>query len=291
MWVANEFDGSITAIDPSRDHRLSPFRWVARRLRSRPSGDDLWLAVGASATEHRGGTLTVSSVDTRRPTVARPRLVVYDDEIAGQILAITNDGLLSFKKVGGADGATLVPDLASALPEVSADGLTYRFPLREGIRYSTGDPVRPEDFRHALERAITLKRDDCAGCFSAIDGARGLLEDPSTCDLSDSIVVDAGAVTFHPRAPGSRPAVQARAAVRPSRSRSRPRSRTRGWPRPGDGTVHDRGGRSRRHRTGAEPEGSHEWSRRGAARRLRGRDLVAVRRKRRAEAFDRLERR
>ena len=45
---------------------------------------------------------------------------------------MTNDGLLSFKRVGGADGATLVPDLASALPEVSADGLTYRFPLREG---------------------------------------------------------------------------------------------------------------------------------------------------------------
>ena len=72
-----------------------------------------------------------------------PAIVVYNDGIGGQILSITNDGLLSFKKVGGADGATLVPDLASALPEVSADGLTYRFPLREGIRYSNGRPRAP----------------------------------------------------------------------------------------------------------------------------------------------------
>ncbi len=79
---------------------------------------------------------------------------------------------------------------------MSADGLTYRFPLREGIRYSTGDPVRPEDFRHALERTVSLNP-DAASLFGAIDGAEACAEDPSTCDLSGSIVVDAEAVTFH----------------------------------------------------------------------------------------------
>ena len=107
-------------------------------------GDGLWLAVGASAAEHRGGTLTVSSgAEQKAPKSLDPAVVVYNDSLGGQILSITNDGLLSYKKVGGPDGATLVPDLASALPEVSADGLTYRFPLREGIRYSTGDPCAP----------------------------------------------------------------------------------------------------------------------------------------------------
>ena len=119
---------------------------------------------------------------------------MYADDIAGQILAMTNDGLLSFKKVGGADGATLVPDLASALPEVSANRLSYRFPLREGVRYSTGDPVRPEDFRYALERAFSLSPRD-ATIFSSIDGAKGCVSDPSTCDLS--IDTDAGSVTFN----------------------------------------------------------------------------------------------
>jgi peptide/nickel transport system substrate-binding protein len=170
-------------------------------------GGDLWLAVGASATEHRGGTLTVSSGDTMKESLNEsldresldPAIVVYNFGIGGQILSITNDGLLSFKKAGGADGATLVPDLASALPEVSADGLTYRFPLREGISYSNGSPVRPEDFRHAVERTIALNphNKDIAPLYGAIDGAEACRKDPSTCDLSEAIVADAGAVTFH----------------------------------------------------------------------------------------------
>jgi YVTN family beta-propeller protein len=193
LWVANELDDSITAIDPATDEaeRRVPVGGAAASLAA--DGDGLWLAVGASATEHRGGTLTVAS-RTGAPTSLDPA-VVYDT-IGWQILSITNDGLLSYKKVGGPDGATLVPDLASALPQVAADGLSYRFPLREGIRYSNGDPVRPEDFRHGLERAISLSR-DAAEMFRAIDGAKACSKDPSTCDLSDSIVVDNEAVTLH----------------------------------------------------------------------------------------------
>ena len=193
LWVANEFDGSITAIDPATDapEQTVPVGGAAASLAA--DGDALWLVVGASATEHRGGTLTISSDGDVLASL--DPAIVYDT-IGWQILSITNDGLLSYKKVGGPDGATLVPDLASALPEVSADGLTYRFPLREGIRYSTGDLVRPEDFRHALERTISLSV-DAASLFRAIDGADACAEDPSTCDLSDSIVVNDEAVTFH----------------------------------------------------------------------------------------------
>ena len=90
----------------------------------------------------------------------------------------------------------MVPDLASALPQVSTDGLTYRFPLREGISYSTGEPVRPEDFRHAVERSFTMRR---SAPRPVQDDRRceGLRPEPSTCDLSGSIVADAEAVTFH----------------------------------------------------------------------------------------------
>lgn len=195
VWVANESDGSITRIDPasSTGDPPVPVGSAAVSLVAEADGGPLWLAAGASATEHRGGTLVVSSLGEAPPSLD-PASVFYADEIAGQILAMTNDGLLSFKKVGGADGATLVPNLASALPEVSADGRTYRFPLREGIRYSTGDPVRPEDFRYALERVFSLNPDS-AGYFSSIDGAKGCLNDPSTCELS--IDTDAGSVTFN----------------------------------------------------------------------------------------------
>ena len=153
LWVANEFDDSITAIDPTTDTAEPAVRVGGAPASITTDGDGLWLAVGASAAEHRGGTLTVSSSDDA-PTSLDPAIVAYNDTLEGQILAITNDGLLSYDKVGGPGGATLVPDLASALPEMSTDGLTYRFPLREGIVYSTGEPVRPEDFRHALERSV-----------------------------------------------------------------------------------------------------------------------------------------
>ena len=63
-------------------------------------------------------------------------------------LAVTNDGLVSLKRVPGPDGGTVVADLAKALPTVTDGGLTYAFQLREGIRYSTGRPVRCE--RHPL---------------------------------------------------------------------------------------------------------------------------------------------
>jgi YVTN family beta-propeller protein len=193
VWVASEFDDSVTAVDPEANavDRIVPVGGTAASVTA--DGDAVWLAVGASAAEHRGGTLTISS-STPALTSLDPA-VVYD-ATGWQILSITNDGLLAYKKVGGPDGTTLVPDLASALPQVSADGLSYRFPLRAGIRYSNGDPVRPEDFRHGLERAFSLSRDATA-LLRAIDGARECNAEPSACDLSGSVIVDEGAVTIH----------------------------------------------------------------------------------------------
>jgi peptide/nickel transport system substrate-binding protein len=193
IWVANEFDDSVASIDPSTNDVIQtlPVGGAAASLAS--DEDGIWLAVGSSATEHRGGTMRVSS-EADAPTSLDPA-VVYDTE-GWRILTITNDGLLGYKKVGGPEGATLVPDLASALPEVSSDGLTYRFPLRGGIKYSTGEPVRPEDFRRAIERALLLH--DAGNLLSAIDGADACTrKHPASCDLSDSIVVDEEAVTFH----------------------------------------------------------------------------------------------
>ena len=192
IWVANEFDDSITSIDPETSTEQDVVSAGGTAVSLAADGDDLWLAVGASATEHRGGTLSVST-DRDVPVTLDP--AVADDETAWQILAITGDGLLAYKKVGGPDGATLVPDLASTLPEVSADGRTYRFPLREGIRYSTGAPVRPVDFRRGLERAIALS-EYAAGIFGAIDGADTCARRKARCDLSGSVVTDPEAVTL-----------------------------------------------------------------------------------------------
>ncbi len=192
IWVATEFDDSITAINPETSAKRDVVPVGSTAVSLAADGDDLWLAAGASAAEHSGGTLIVSS---EGPAPATLDPAVTGDETEWQILSITGDGLLTYKKVGGPDGATLVPDLASALPEVSADGRTYRFPLRQGIRYSTGAPVRPEDFRRGLERAIVLN-EYAAELLGAIEGAEACAARKAGCDLSASVVTDDEAVTI-----------------------------------------------------------------------------------------------
>jgi peptide/nickel transport system substrate-binding protein len=197
LWVGNELEDTVVAIDPASNDVEQTVAVGAAAASLSADEEGLWLAVGTSATEHRGGTLTVSA-EQRAPDSLDPA-IVYASE-AWRILTITNDGLLAYKKVGGPDGATLVPDLASALPDVSPDGLTYRFPLRHGITYSTGEPIRPEDYRRGIERTLALH--EAAFLLDAIEGADACLAAaPADCDLSEGISVDEEAVTFHLSAP------------------------------------------------------------------------------------------
>lgn len=50
------------------------------------------------------------------------------------------------------DSADLVPEMATGMPTVSADGLTYTFTLRPGLKYSDGTPIRAADFLWSMER-------------------------------------------------------------------------------------------------------------------------------------------
>ena len=72
--------------------------------------------------------------------------------------------LLSYNgKTTAEGGAEVLPDLASAPPEVSADGLTWNFTLKPGIRYAPplqDITVTAQDFIRAMERAA------CGACSS-----------------------------------------------------------------------------------------------------------------------------
>ena len=196
VWVANEFADSISEIDATGNTVRGTVPLGAAPTSLAAEGGTLWLAVGPSASAHRGGTLSIASTDELVNSLD-PALNVVDTEV-GKILSITNDGLLAFRKVPGADGSTLVPDLAASLPVVSPDGLTYSFVLREDLRYSTGEPIRPEDFRHALERTLVVNSGEATfdSQFSSLVGAEACITEPSTCDLSRAIVVDDRTVTF-----------------------------------------------------------------------------------------------
>jgi peptide/nickel transport system substrate-binding protein len=78
--------------------------------------------------------------------------------------------LLGYKHVAGPDGATLVPALTTALPEISSDGLTYKLTLLKGLKYSDGSPVKASDFRATIERDYKVDSPG-VGFFSNIVGA------------------------------------------------------------------------------------------------------------------------
>ena len=93
--------------------------------------------------------------------------------------------------------------LATGPPTVSNGGLTYTFPLRKGIRYSTGGVVQPADIRRGIERALLLSGDEfpkLAPLLAAIEGSRACLTGKREhCDLTRGIATSPGSstVTFH----------------------------------------------------------------------------------------------
>ena len=113
------------------------------------------------ATPRRGGTLhlayfaDVRSVDPAGPTGGESR----------SALEALYAGLVDYDAEGN-----LTPDLATRW-EVADDGRTYRFFLREGVRFHDGDEVTAEDLKRSAER--TLHRTTASPHASAFDDLLG----------------------------------------------------------------------------------------------------------------------
>ncbi len=86
-----------------------------------------------------------------------------------------------------------VPDLATALPVVSADGVTYTFHLRATGRFSNGDPITADDVIYSWNRAAA-RQGDYAGLFNLIAGYEQVAEGRSN-QLSGLARIDATTFT------------------------------------------------------------------------------------------------
>ncbi|MFI5361847.1 MAG: ABC transporter substrate-binding protein [Elusimicrobiota bacterium] len=125
--------------------------------------------------------------------------------------------LQMYEGLVGFDGAAMdafVPLIASVVPNasngfLSPDGLTYRFPLRGGVKFHDGAAMTPEDVRYSLLRFMLTDR---AGGPSALlleplIGRRGVLgddgrPDPDVFDLADRAVsVEGGAIVLRLQRP------------------------------------------------------------------------------------------
>jgi YVTN family beta-propeller protein len=192
VWVSDEFGATLDLIDP-RTNRVSRVISVGSSPQGIvAAGSGVWVAAAPyAAASHRGGTLT--EVSSSLPSLDP----VHDYNVGTPALATVYDGLVAFRKAGGAQGETLVPDLAVTLPSPADGGTTYTFTLRRGIRYSSGALVRASDFRRGIQRQLSFG--EVPAYYEGILGAPTCQQNPRRCDLSAGIVTNdaAGTVTFH----------------------------------------------------------------------------------------------
>ena len=116
-------------------------------------GDGGGAVKGTTGKVRQGGAVTISL--SAQPDSLDPALSYTANGWEAMWLVWTP--LLTYKHAPGAEGAKLIPGLAESLPEVSADGKTYRLRLRRGLTYSNGAPVRASDFEHTIRRVINLE--------------------------------------------------------------------------------------------------------------------------------------
>jgi len=146
-----------------------------------------------SMQAHRGGTMRLlahSAAGTIDPQVN------YTAQF-WQVFSMAYDGLLAFRKVPGPRGNEIVPDLAEAVPVPTDGGLTWRFQLRPGVRFSNGAPVRASDVAVSFRRLFRISSPTADSFYGAIEGAQACLRAPPTCTLEGVAADDAtGAVTI-----------------------------------------------------------------------------------------------
>lgn len=128
-------------------------------------------ACGSGSDEREGGEMTI--LGTSFPDYLDPALSFTVD--GWEVLSQVYPGLLSYPHKSGQAGAKPVPALAEDMPEISANGKTYTFQLRDNINFSDGTPVKASDFKHSIER-ILAQDSQGASFYTGIVGAEDFLE-------------------------------------------------------------------------------------------------------------------
>ena len=121
---------------------------------------------GSGAELGYGGEANVSM--TSFPDYVDPQLS-YTLE-GWEVLYNVYTPLLTYKHAKGKAGTEVVPGLAKDMPEISADGKTYKLKLRPNMKYSDGTPIKASDFTYAIQRLF--KADSGGSVFFDADRRR-----------------------------------------------------------------------------------------------------------------------
>jgi peptide/nickel transport system substrate-binding protein len=151
---------------------------------------------GGKSSTGSGGTMTLLA--KAAPSGSPDPAIDYTLQ-EWQLLIMTHDGLIAFKRVAGKAGTEKVPDLAVSIPKPTAGGKTYTFKIRKNIHYANGAVVKPSDFKRTFERMFKVHGPTAGSFYNVFVGADKCLKKPATCSLSRGIVPNdkAYTLTFH----------------------------------------------------------------------------------------------
>ncbi len=144
------------------------------------------LADAKYMAEHRGGTLKViahSAGGTIDPHIN------YTLQYWGVYQQIY-DGLLKFKQADGADGFSVVADIAEAIPAPENGGKTFTFKIRKGIMFSDGRELTVKDVVASFQRIFKVSSPTSGTFYAGIVGADKCLKEPKTCTLDGGVIAD-----------------------------------------------------------------------------------------------------
>jgi len=107
---------------------------------------------------------------------------------------LTCTPLLTFKDAEGEEGKQIIGGLAG-LPEISADGKTYTFTLKPGLKFADGKPITAEDIQYTFERMFTPDlASPGAGFFTGIVGAKDFMD--GKAQSVSGIAIDGNKIKF-----------------------------------------------------------------------------------------------
>jgi len=121
-----------------------------------PSGSDGTTAGDSGGEPAKGGTYRISTTQFNHTGGFDPTGEYLGTDLAfySNLLVRT---LVGYNHKAGAEGNELVPDLATDMGQVSEDGLTYTFTLKDGVEFSppVNRAVTSQDIAYAFERIGT----------------------------------------------------------------------------------------------------------------------------------------
>jgi ABC-type transport system substrate-binding protein len=163
LWVVNQDAGSVTGIDAaSGSERVFQFGHPLNSVTA--LGREVLVVV-------EPGKTVADQIEQLKGDVGRFIVPIYqydpadtalaENPFARQVERATCASLLRYPDAAPPEGFRLQPELATAMPTVSADRKTYTFTVRDGYRFAppSNAPVTANTIRYGIERALSPKLD------------------------------------------------------------------------------------------------------------------------------------